>query len=164
MISFDTADRTTDADLDPLTFIIPYSIRFIPDLDSRYIENEIEPSGPERSGRAVWFDRLERSILREGFRNPVVLTARRTATELSLTPRYGGSRIWVAQKHGLGLPAIVADFDDCFPEAPEVDPADLWRLFGDPPRKIILKRHGINISGCADSHMVDPLAFPGPEG
>ena len=151
MISFESADQT--AETDALSFTIPYDIRFIPDMDSRYIENEIEPSERERSQRAEWFSRLEQSILRQGFRNPVVLTARQTAVELSLTPRYGGSRIWVAQRHGLAVPAIVADFDGCFPESPEVDPQDLWRLFPDRPRKIILKPHGINISGCRDSHM-----------
>lgn len=152
--------ESPDPNPDDFPFTIPYRIRFISNMDSRFIENEIEPSGLERRQRAEWFTRLEHSILRDGFRNPVVLTARRTAVELFLTPRYGGSRIWVAQRHGLAVPAIIADFDDCFPEAPEVDPYDLWRLFPDPPRKIILKRHGINISGCADSHMQQARISP----
>jgi hypothetical protein len=134
---------------------LPYRIRYIADLDSRFIDNEIEPGREEMSRRAEWFARLEASILREGFRNPVVLSAHQTATELALTPRYGGSRIWVAQRHGLRLPAIVADFDGCFPESPRIAPNVLPALFRDPPRKIILKDHGINISGCADSHMVE---------
>ena len=132
---------------------LPYRIRYVPDLDSRFIDNVIEPSERERLDRAEWFARLEESIRRDGIRNPVILTARRTAEELSLTPRYGGSRVWAAQRLALPVPAVIADFDDCFPEAPEIAPRDIRGLFRDPPKKIILKSHGINVSGCADVHM-----------
>jgi hypothetical protein len=79
------------------------------------------------------YDRLTESVLREGFRNPIMLTAgrllRRKASELPpavLASPYvvceyvGGSRLYVAAKLGLKVPAIINDMIDIFPDAPEL--------------------------------------------
>lgn len=125
-----------------------YKIRYTK-VHSAVINNIIHPSDQELADRHEWFARLELSILRTGFRNPVVLTAK----DGVLTPRYGGSRIMIAQKYGLVVPAIVADFSNMFPDAPEISYWDIWTYYKDPPKNIILKPHGINMSGCADAHM-----------
>ena len=133
-----------------------YKVKYDPAVDSTLIRNIIEASAPRFESLGDWLPRLEESILREGFRNPVVLTAKRIDRG-GITPRYGGSRIHVAQKYGLVIPAIIADFDNIFPTA-EIIGQDIKKIrayFKDQPKHIHFKPIGINISGCADVHMED---------
>ncbi|NJO64271.1 MAG: hypothetical protein HC836_40710 [Richelia sp. RM2_1_2] len=96
-----------------------YKIKYDPSVDSSIIRNVIVASEPRFQSLGDWLPRLEASILREGVRNPVVLSAHKPE-DGGITPRYGGSRIYVAQKYGLRIPAIIADFDDIFPCAEEI--------------------------------------------
>lgn len=91
-------------------------------LEARYIEEFDKAAGHYRE--------LEKSILKEGFRNPVMLTSgkllRRSFLELPADVRKeiktrmfceynGGSRLLIAAKHDLELPALVNDFANLFP-------------------------------------------------
>ena len=73
-----------------------YEIKYDPSVKSSLIRNLIQASAPRLASLGDWFPRLEASILREGIRNPVVLSAHKLASG-GITPRYGGSRILVAQ-------------------------------------------------------------------
>jgi hypothetical protein len=119
------------------------------------IDNIIEPPLEriqEMEEKNGFFSKLEKSILEEGFRNPIVLTSKNDR----LTPRYGGSRIMIAQKHKMDIPAIIADFDDRFSNAEILSDANKIRSkFKDQPKSIHYKPHGINISGCKDIHLDD---------
>lgn len=133
-----------------------YTVKFDPEVDSSLIRNIIVASPPRFKSLGDWLPRLEESILKEGYRNPVVLTAKKQENG-GITPRYGGSRIYVAQQHGLAIPAIIADFDNIFPNAEVIghDVKKIRSLFMDQPKHIFFKAIGINISGCPDVHMDD---------
>lgn len=124
-----------------------YKIRYIPDLDSSIITNSIEPS-PERMVEIQdWYNHIEKSILAEGLRNPVILTARNGILE----SRYGGTRIKIAQTHNIKIPAIIADFDEIFPDAETLETWEVPAKFKDKPKKILFKPYGINASGLPDT-------------
>jgi len=125
-----------------------YKIRYVK-LHSHLIDNVIKPPPHELEEKAEWFAQLEWHILRNGFRNPVVLTAK----DGIITPRYGGSRIMIAQKYNFTVPAIVADFEERFPDWKEITLEQIPNYYKDKPKKIIWKNYGLNISGCSDVHM-----------
>ena len=92
------------------------------------------------------FDLLEASIKHQGVRNPVVLSGGRLTIrqwqELhpSVQPRIrrlficetsGGSRLYVAQKLGLSVPAIVNDFEMLLPDSKAI--SSLLSHFKDRP-------------------------------
>jgi hypothetical protein len=73
------------------------------------------------------YDKLEKSILAEGFLNPLIITCgtprrklvRHLPQEVLVKPKEkwlllegvtGGSRLWVAQKHNIPVPCIINDF------------------------------------------------------
>lgn len=77
------------------------------------------------------YDRLEESVLKEGFRNPVVITCgdpvrrsfKNIPPEILHKPKQewlllegvtGGSRLWVAQKHNIPVPCIINDSTGLF--------------------------------------------------
>ena len=122
-------------------------------LNPLLIDNIIEPSEEEMETRHEWFVKLEKSIKTEGIRNPVVITAKIIDNEKSIIPRYGGCRVYFAQKYGIWIPSIIADFDNIFPYSKIIQWYEIKEYFKDKPKKIILKSYGINMSGCADSHM-----------
>jgi hypothetical protein len=83
------------------------------------------------------YSKLERSVLKEGFRNPVILTCgypvRKSMSYLppqlrSLNPEElllmegttGGSRLHVAQKYNLKIPCFINDFTGKFAEGIEI--------------------------------------------
>lgn len=96
------------------------------------------------------YTRLEDSIAREGIRNPVMLTSgpllRRKAEELPpavladpgrlVCEWLGGSRLYVAAKMGIMVPAIINDFAGL--EYGELIPTgtDLKQFFKDQPKQI----------------------------
>lgn len=101
--------------------------------------------------RTGHYARLEESIARDGVWNPVMLTTgrllRRAETELPPAVRFdpdrvvceyvGGSRLLVAARLGLPVPAIVNDAADLFPDAYRVTRGTpVSNLFRDKPRRI----------------------------
>lgn len=103
------------------------------------------------------YARLEESIRRNGIWNPVILTTgpllRRAEDELPPEVRQdpervvceyvGGSRLLVAAKLGVEVPAIVNDRANLFPDAEVIPPgADVHRFFRDKPRRVIWNPDG----------------------
>lgn len=132
---------------------VKYVIKFVT-IQAKLINNTIHPNENDLLERKEWFFKLKESILKEGIRNPVVLTAKIDEhREISITPRYGGSRIMIAQTYNLRVPAIVADFNNIFPLGDCIKQEDIRNYFQDKPKKVIIKDYGINISGCPDIHM-----------
>lgn len=133
-----------------------YKIRYVQEIDANIIPNVQEPPQDRidsMNSENNWFEKLEESIVNHGLRNPICLTAKDGILDI----RYGGSRLMISQKHNLKVHAIVADFDDRFPDAETADPNDpvtfVRSKFVDQPKKVIFKPHGINISGCMDVHL-----------
>ncbi len=133
---------------------IEYTIRYTM-VDSTLIETNIEPNRVRVEKLNMvngFFIKLEKSMLEEGIRNPVILTAQQG----KLINRYGGSRVMIAQKHNLIVPAIVADFENRFPDGEIlIGEKQIREKFTDKPRKILIKHYGINVSGCDHYHLRD---------
>ena len=60
------------------------------------------------ASRFKFYTKLEESILKEGFRNPIFCNSIREGT----FSRVGTSRLWIARKHELEIPCIIADYVD----------------------------------------------------
>lgn len=130
--------------------------------ERRYIE--------EFNKRTGHYTHLEASILEHGFRNPIMLTAGRLLLRkpLELPPDLrargdtlvceyiGGSRLLIAAKLGLWLPAIINDFRNDVHAGLVIAPGDTQKiasLFTDPPREINWNEHGtVHANYCAYSH------------
>lgn len=56
--------------------------------------------------RNEFYTKLEESILKEGFRNPIFCNSLAEGT----FSRVGTSRLWIAKKHRLDVPCIIADY------------------------------------------------------
>lgn len=145
-----------------MKYIVKYDII----SDTSFITNTISPDMDRIVELGDWFTKLEKSILKYGIKNPVVLTA----TKENITPRYGGCRVFFAKKYQIPLPSIVADFYNRLPNAEVIvdfnkeipSPTKMDNIkfkirskFIDEPKHIIFKRVGINMSGCRDSHLDD---------
>ena len=124
-----------------------YEIKFAI-IPATSIQNDICPPPERIEEMSDWFVALEKSILKDGIKNPVVITA----TKDIIIARYGGSRIMFAQKYDLNIPAIIADFDNIFPDAKVIESHEVGNYFTHKPKHIKFKPHGINISGCEDFH------------
>lgn len=123
-------------------------------IPSDMIKNNICPTSERieiMEKEQQFFSKLEKSILENGFRNPIVINARKN----NITNRYGGSRLMFAQKYNLNIPCIIADFDNIFPEAKEISVNEIRNYFKDQPHKIYTKPNGLNISGCKHIHLRD---------
>ncbi len=158
----------------PGTYKLRYGI-----LESHLIFNEC---GPYSGGPAGWakaqikkrekvalqlikclnddrnfYNNLEESILKYGFRNPILINAgwcpvtrdrgindrlplgmQNNHSKILTCCTNGGSRLWVAQKYRLKIPCIIVDYIDRFSEFAELkDNMDLRRCYTDPPSKFI---------------------------
>ena len=132
-----------------MSYVVKYAV-----IPSNQINNVIEPTEirmKEMEEESQFFSKLERSILNQGFRNPIVIVAN-TATDIQA--RYGGSRLMFAQKHNIDIPCIIADFENVFPDAQVLNDAnEIRKQFIDQPLKIYYKPYGINMSGCEHVHL-----------
>lgn len=99
------------------------------------------------------YDKLERSVLKEGFRNPVIVTCgdpmrrqfKNVPPEILKLPKHerlllegvtGGSRLWVAQKHNIKVPCIINDNSGNYNKGTLCTDAHqiITRYFTDPPK------------------------------
>ena len=132
-----------------MSYIVKYAV-----VPSKQINNILKPDEArikQMEKECQFFSKLEKSILNQGFRNPIVITAN---SKIDIQSRYGGSRLMFAQKHDLNIPCIIADFDNVFPDAEVLDNVDeIRKHFIDQPAKIYYKPHGVNMSGCEHVHL-----------
>ena len=130
-----------------------YKIRYCQDIDPYLIDNAVCPSKDrikELNEENEFFIKLERSILKEGFRNPIVIAAKKE----SIKCIYGGSRLMFAQKHDLRIPCIISDYDDIFPNDKILyDINEVRKYFLDRPQKILMKPNGIRVSVLTHYHL-----------
>lgn len=108
----------------------------------------------ERNSRDNFYNNLEESILREGFRNPIIVSAgwisggifRNLSPQIQasgmknliICHQLGGSRLYMAQKHGLEIPCIVRDYANVLPDLRILNTEeDVRKLFKDQPAKVI---------------------------
>lgn len=114
----------------------------------------------QRNKRDGFFAKLEESVLREGFRNPVTVNCGyiHNTCWRNLPPHitdcglenflvcveWGGSRLYIAQKHNLDVPCVIVDYSDKFTNERWLKTADDIRsVYVDKPSKIVLGANGI---------------------
>ena len=116
----------------------------------------------ERNKRDNLFNNLEASILKDGFRNPLVVQAgfippstwrnmppylTKQGLENSIVCMdWGGSRLWVAQKHNLKVPCLILDFVGRFENERWLKTVnDIRLVFTDKPAKITMKANRLTM-------------------
>jgi hypothetical protein len=100
------------------------------------------------------YSKLESSILKEGIRNPVIITCghpRRRSIEflppemrvlppdklLLLEATMGGSRLHIAQKHNINIPCIINDWTGRFKNQPRIrSESEARQCYADRPSRI----------------------------
>ena len=102
--------------------------------------------------RNDFYLRLEESMLDEGIRNPIFCVA----TSKGIYGAYGTTRLWIAKKHNLPLPCIVADYNDALPDAEELfTKGEITDKFKDPPGHLLLLKEKMDMWGCQHTHLAD---------
>lgn len=91
----------------------------------------MEQEPPELQRSKQFYDTLEASILEKGFINPILINAgfcppisvrhlsremRQDASKILVCCKWGGSRLYIAQKHKLDVPCLISDFIDRYDE------------------------------------------------
>lgn len=137
------------------------------------------------NNRERFFDKLEVSILKHGFRNPILVTAglfskayraadkttkvdryiemippnkRDNLESLLTTERVGGSRLYWAQKHNLEVPCIVNDFVNSIPNGKILKTEeDVLAYFTDKPITFRMDQTGVLIYGLPHIHLSEKL-------
>lgn len=146
-----------------------YRIDLPPQVIFNYLGYTVTEKRIEKINNRTGFYRiLEQSILQEGFRNPILVTAgwayhqhKRLAmriprylpnemktdySKILICDRNGGSRLYMAQKHGLNIPCIVSDFCGRFNKSkPLYTEDEIKKYFKDPPKHIVFDERGVDI-------------------
>jgi len=132
------------------------------DRAEKHIKNMNKKSG--------FYTKLEESILKDGFRNPISVRCgwcsnhksvslpiemQEDSTKILICDNHGGSRLWVAQKHNLKIPCIIADFVGRFSNELLIEktPAAVLKFFKDKPQRIRIKSHGIGVHRLPQIHL-----------
>ena len=97
----------------------------------------------------TFFDQLEESILKEGFRNPIFCVV----TDEGMFSVYGMSRLWLGKHHKMSMPCIIADYTDTVDGELLETKEDVASKFKEIPKHIQLENHYMEIWGCKHSHM-----------
>lgn len=139
-----------------------FELRYVV-LDSNLITNRIEPSNElianlnEATG---FYNNIETSILADGFRNPIIVIAGWTDDGIDMinglekesnTNKFccfinGGSRLWVAQKNGLKIPCLVADYIGQFKDEILVNNVDEAMTYYQDKVNFIFCSNSINVN------------------
>lgn len=151
---------------------ILYVVRYII-LPGRHIFNSVGPDNTlsiwkptkivKRKSLRInpFYKKLEQNVLAEGFRNPILISAgfanegkrgsypkewKNDETKVLVCLRNGGSRLWVAQKHNLDIPCIVADYKNIFPDNKPLESIEeIYKYYTDKPSDIKLTPFGIKV-------------------
>ena len=108
-----------------------------------------------------FYANLEKSILEQGIRNPILVTAgyiqprkakmlpphlRNDPCKILFCHSNGGSRLYFAKKYNLDIPCIVSDFIGRFDDCPQIcNEQDLMSYYTDIPQGIRYYEYGITI-------------------
>jgi len=150
-----------------------YTIRYVK-LNSNEIINALLPRDPidhinRLNHKNNFYERLEKSILKDGIINPILINAgwcypiRRSwlppgisgkERHLLFCDKCGGSRLWVAQKYNLEIPCIVSDFYGRFVDQEQLFTiGDILKKFRDKPKSIKLLPSGVHFTNLPHSHL-----------
>ena len=92
-----------------------------------------------------FFKELEASVLKEGFRNPILCQS----IEEGTFSQYGTTRLWVAQKHDLPIPCIIADTVNRWGHLEELhNEAEVISKFTNPPERLIMTSEELYFDHC----------------
>ena len=131
-------------------------------LPSVAIENLVDPfDDPEKAQIHIdklnqsvgFFNRLEESILAQGFRYPLLVIAR---DNVDFVRAVGGSRLWVAKKHNLDVPCIISDFDGRYKHLKPIppNPKEIHKYFPKSQR-VTLGQNGVWVQSLPHIHLGD---------
>ena len=101
-----------------------------------------------------FYTKLEESLLKEGFRNPIFCNA----IEEGFYSRVGTSRLWIAKKHNMDVPCIIADYTGQFDDLELLETEeDIRSKFKDQPLTIDMENDtkvgNVWISGLPHYHL-----------
>ena len=168
----------------------PFKIRYVI-INSNLIFNECGPEsvGPwlwtedqiqtrrnaalriveKRNERDKFYSKLEESILKEGIRNPIMVSAgwcserkikklpphmKEDKNKILICDRHGGSRLYIAQKYNMEIPCIVSDYCGMFSDGVELkNRNDILKYYRDKPIRIAVNANGIHIKGLPQVHL-----------
>jgi hypothetical protein len=115
-----------------------------------------KPVGPdittykEQEQKNQFFTKLEKSIEREGIRNPIFCLS----IEQGTFCRYGTTRLWVAQKRKLKIPCIIADYVERWTDLEELHTKDdILCKYIDKPELIQINQVDMRIDACPHYHL-----------
>lgn len=92
-----------------------------------------------------FYEKLEESVLSEGFRDPIFCIAISQGTYC----KYGTSRLWIAKTHDLYIPAIIADYVGAWPQLKSLSgEADIKDQFTTPPSIVEVRENYMRIDEC----------------
>ncbi len=126
--------------------------------------------------RKQFYTKLEKSILKDGILNPVLVQAgcckelyqkylpeehQRDLTKALCCDRLGGSRLWVAQKHNMAVPCIISDFVGRFIESGFEElhnEEDIRSKLFTRSQRVIINDHGVYVREVRHLHL-EPEAY-----
>lgn len=110
----------------------------------------VAPSAHQKKRLGEFYLKLEKSILKEGFRNPIFCNSYEEGTFC----RYGTSRLWLAKKHKLEVPVIIADYVDRWTDLELLaNKDDVLDHFRDRPEVLELGKDEMRFDGCPHTHL-----------
>jgi len=102
---------------------------------------------------------LEESVKNEGFRNPILAYK----CDGGFLLKFGNSRLQIARKLGIPIPALVVDHTDEYADCPEVTMDNFHEFFTDVPKVFEIREDGtVNHSynlGHTNQPNYDPAGF-----
>lgn len=110
----------------------------------------VNPSAHQKKLMGDFYIKLEKSILKEGIRNPIFCNSYEEGTFC----RYGTSRLWLAKKHQMDVPVIIADYVDRWSDLELLtDEDDVLARFRDKPEIIEIGKDEMRFDGCPHTHL-----------
>lgn len=110
-----------------------------------YGSRPVKPDGEKMRRLRDFYEKLEESVLEEGFRNPIFCNSIDEGTFC----KYGTSRLWIAKKHRLAIPAVIADYDGRWGDLEELfSEADIRAKYVDQPQICQVEGNWMRIDAC----------------
>ena len=105
----------------------------------------VKPDANKVNRLFPFYENLEESIKKEGIRNPIFCNS----IEQGTFCKYGTSRLWIAKKLGLEVPAIIADFDGRWSNLEQLYTIeDIQDKYVDQPTIIEVEENWMRIDQC----------------
>lgn len=110
-----------------------------------YGSRPVEPPRHKIERLYPFYEKLEESVLAEGFRNPIFCNSISQGTFC----KYGTSRLWIAKKHGLPIPAVIADHEERWGHLEELfNETDVRGKYVDQPQICEIHSDWMRIDAC----------------